>query len=147
MLEKSNLPVWVFAIKVMKYRFYDPCKIILPLSWFHKALKTSLSIKIEHISCSKLCLFAVFTLLWSETILKGLILNHYALITVYSKLSIIRPNRPRLLEFEKKDSTGRLIEIFFQISRPGCLIEPKNWPLQSWNKTVWSNFSVLDLVE
>ena len=83
MLEKSNLPVWVFAIKVMKYQFYDPCKIILPLSWFHKALKTSLSVKIEHISCSKLCLFAVFTLLCSEIILKGQILNHNALITVW----------------------------------------------------------------
>ena len=82
MLEKSNLPVWGFAIKVMKYRFYDPCKIILPLSWFHMALKTSLSIKIEHISCSKLWLFAIFTLLWCEIILKGQILNHYALITV-----------------------------------------------------------------
>ena len=31
---------------------------------------------------------------------------------VYSKLSIIRPGCSRFLEFEKKDSTGRLIEIF-----------------------------------
>ena len=30
----------------------------------------------------------------------------------YSKVSIIRPGRSRLLEFEKKDSTGRLIETF-----------------------------------
>ena len=31
---------------------------------------------------------------------------------VYSKVSIIRPGCSRLLEFEKKDSTGRLIETF-----------------------------------
>ena len=31
---------------------------------------------------------------------------------VYSKVSIIRPGRSRLLEFEKKDSAGRLIETF-----------------------------------
>ena len=49
---------------------------------------------------------------------------------VYSKLSIIRPGCSRLLEFEKKDRTGRLIEIFFQISRPDRLIETKNWPWQ-----------------
>ena len=29
----------------------------------------------------------------------------------YSKVSIIRPGRSRLLEFEKKDSTGCLIEM------------------------------------
>jgi hypothetical protein len=40
----------------------------------------------------------------------------------YSKLSIIRPGRSRLLEFEKKDSTGSFNREFFQISRP----EPKN---------------------
>ena len=44
----------------------------------------------------------------------------------YSKVSIIRPGRSRLLGFEKKDSTGRLHNRdFFQISRPGCLIETK----------------------
>ena len=32
--------------------------------------------------------------------------------SVYSKLSIIRPGRSMPLEFEKKDSTGRLIETF-----------------------------------
>ena len=32
--------------------------------------------------------------------------------STYSKLSIIRPGRSRLLEFEKKDSNGRLIETF-----------------------------------
>ena len=32
--------------------------------------------------------------------------------TLYSKVSIIRPGRYRLLEFEKKDGTGRLIDIF-----------------------------------
>ena len=31
---------------------------------------------------------------------------------VYSKVSIIRPGCSRLLEFEKKDITGRLIETF-----------------------------------
>ena len=30
----------------------------------------------------------------------------------YSKVSIIRPGRSRLLEFKKKDSTGPLIETF-----------------------------------
>ena len=30
----------------------------------------------------------------------------------YSKVSIIRPGRFRLLEFEKKDNTGCLIETF-----------------------------------
>ena len=30
----------------------------------------------------------------------------------YSKASIIKPGRSRLLEFEKNDSTGRLIETF-----------------------------------
>ena len=34
--------------------------------------------------------------------------------TVYSKLSIIRPGRSRLLELEKKDGTGCLIETFFK---------------------------------
>ena len=34
---------------------------------------------------------------------------------MYSKLIIIRPGHYRFLEFEKKDSTGHLIEIFFQI--------------------------------
>ena len=32
--------------------------------------------------------------------------------SVYSKVSIIRPGRSRLLEFEKTDSTGCLIETF-----------------------------------
>ena len=32
--------------------------------------------------------------------------------TLYSKVSIVRPGRSRLLEFEKKNSTGRLIETF-----------------------------------
>ena len=32
----------------------------------------------------------------------------------YSKVSIIRPGHSRLLEFEKKNSTGRLIETFFK---------------------------------
>ena len=31
-----------------------------------------------------------------------------------SKLFIIRPDRSRLLEFEKKDSTGCLLESFFK---------------------------------
>ena len=38
-----------------------------------------------------------------------------SLLTVlgrYSKVSIIRPDHSRLLEFEKKDSTGPLIETF-----------------------------------
>ena len=30
----------------------------------------------------------------------------------YSKVSIIRPGRSRLLELEEKDSTGRLMETF-----------------------------------
>ena len=30
----------------------------------------------------------------------------------YSKVSVIRPGRSRLLQFEKKDSTGCLIETF-----------------------------------
>ena len=47
-------------------------------------------------------------------------------LLAYSKVSIIRPGHSRLLEFEKKDSTGRLID-FFQISRLGRLIETKNW--------------------
>ena len=47
--------------------------------------------------------------------------------TWYSKVSIIRPGRSRLLEFEV-DSIGHLIETFFQISRPGRLKETKNWP-------------------
>ena len=34
---------------------------------------------------------------------------------LYSKVSIIRPGCSRLLEFEKKDSTGRLIETFSNI--------------------------------
>ena len=44
------------------------------------------------------------------------------------RLSIIRPGRSRLYNL-KKDSAGRLIETFFQISRPGRLIETywKNW--------------------
>ena len=50
------------------------------------------------------------------------------LYSTYSKLSIIRPGRSRLLEFEKKNRTGLLIKTFFQISRPGRLIEPKHWP-------------------
>ena len=33
---------------------------------------------------------------------------------VYSKVSIIRPVCSRLLEFEKKDSIGRLIETFYK---------------------------------
>jgi hypothetical protein len=32
--------------------------------------------------------------------------------STYSKVSIIRPGCSRLLEFEKKDSTGRLIQTF-----------------------------------
>ena len=32
--------------------------------------------------------------------------------SVYSKVSIIRPGRSRLLEFEKTDSIGCLIETF-----------------------------------
>ena len=62
----------------------------------------------------------------------------------YSQVSIIRPGRSRLLEFEK--STGRLIEIFFQISRHGRFIEPKNLPWQPFNKTVQLFFSEMDLV-
>ena len=31
---------------------------------------------------------------------------------LYSKVSIIRPDRYRLLEFEQQDSTGHLIEKF-----------------------------------
>ena len=31
---------------------------------------------------------------------------------LYSKVSIIRPDRSRLLEFEQQDSTGHLIETF-----------------------------------
>ena len=38
----------------------------------------------------------------------------HSIVTEYSKLSIIRPGCSRLLQFEKKDSTGRLIEIFFK---------------------------------
>ena len=34
--------------------------------------------------------------------------------TYYSKDSIIRPGRSRLLEFEKKDGPGCLIETFFK---------------------------------
>ena len=41
---------------------------------------------------------------------------------VYYKVSIIRSGHSRLIELEKKDSTGCLID-FFQISRPGYLIE------------------------
>ena len=33
----------------------------------------------------------------------------------YSKVSFIRPSRSRLLEFEKKDSTGLLRETFYKI--------------------------------
>ena len=33
-------------------------------------------------------------------------------IQLYSKVSIVRPSRSRLLEFEKKDSAGSLIETF-----------------------------------
>ena len=33
-------------------------------------------------------------------------------VITYSKVSIIRPSRSRLLEFEKKDSAGCLIETF-----------------------------------
>ena len=44
---------------------------------------------------------------------------------MYSKLSIIRPNRPRLLEFEKKDSTGRLIEIFSKYPDQVIYYSPK----------------------
>ena len=35
---------------------------------------------------------------------------------------------------------------FFQIPRPGCLIETKNWPWQPWYITVRSIFSEMDLV-
>ena len=38
--------------------------------------------------------------------------------------NILLPGRSKLLEFEKKDSTGRLID-FFKISRPGGLIDSK----------------------
>ena len=34
------------------------------------------------------------------------------LLKYYSKISIIRPGRSKLLEFKKKDSTGLLIETF-----------------------------------
>ena len=73
-------------------------------------------------------------------------LVHSSLQSLYSKFSIIRPGCSRLLEFKKGDNTGCLTETFFQISRPGRLIEPKNWPWQPWNKTVRSIFSEMDLV-
>ena len=38
--------------------------------------------------------------------------NRYLHQCMYSKVSIIRPGRSRLLVFEKKDSTGHLIETF-----------------------------------
>ena len=63
----------------------------------------------------------------------------------YSKFSIIRTGRSRLIEFEKK-IVLLFNRDFFQISRPGLLIEPKNWPWQSCNKTVQSIFSEMDLV-
>ena len=59
----------------------------------------------------------------------------------YSKVSIMRPGCSRLLEFENK-----IVLVVFQISRPGRLIEPKNWLWQPWNKTVQSIFSEMDLV-
>ena len=40
-------------------------------------------------------------------------LHHDRKEELYSKLSIVRHGPSRLLEFEKKDSTGRLIEIVF----------------------------------
>ena len=45
-----------------------------------------------------------------------------------SSLIHIRPGRSRLLEFERKYRSFN--RNFFQISRPGRLIEPKNWPWQ-----------------
>ena len=54
----------------------------------------------------------------------------FKILSKYSKLSIIRPGFSRLLEFEKKDRTGCLIETFSKTSRPGHLIEPKNWAWQ-----------------
>ena len=38
--------------------------------------------------------------------------NEEVMLRVYSKVSIIRHDCSRLLEFEKKDSTGCLIETF-----------------------------------
>ena len=36
----------------------------------------------------------------------------YSVLDKYSKVSSISPGRSRLLEFDKKDSTGLLIETF-----------------------------------
>ena len=55
--------------------------------------------------------------------------------SIYSKLYIIRPGRSRFLEFEKK-----IVLVFnrdfFQTSRPGRLIETKNWLWQPGYETV-----------
>ena len=46
----------------------------------------------------------------------------FAIRFTYSEVSIIRSGHSRLIELEKKDSTGCLID-FFQKSRRGRLIE------------------------
>ena len=55
--------------------------------------------------------------------------EEYLMRNTYSKLSIIKPDPSRLLEFEKKEH-WLLNRDIFQISRPGCSMEPKNWPQQ-----------------
>ena len=69
-------------------------------------------------------LFIQFFLLVDEVTKKKMF--SFCKATHYSKLSIIRAGRSRLREFEKKDWS--FYRDFFQIPRPGCLIEPKNWP-------------------
>ena len=57
------------------------------------------------------------------------------ILCVYPKLFIIRPGICRLLEFEKKDGSGGLIEIISKyVSRPDRSIELKNWPWQLWKE-------------
>ena len=51
--------------------------------------------------------------------------NQYTVLNIYSKVSIIRPGPSRLLEFEKKIVLVIFNRDFFQISRPGDLIETK----------------------
>ena len=41
---------------------------------------------------------------------------HYSVQLIYSELTIIRLGRSRLVEFEKKDNTGCLIETFSKYS-------------------------------
>ena len=61
---------------------------------------------------------------------------------MYIEVSITRPGSSRLLEFEKKDSTGQNRD-FFKKSKAGHLIETVSKYI---NKTERSNFSEIVLV-